>query len=261
MMRLGQRDRRRRGSAVIVAIAVIVIVGFLGSAMVAAVRVGAGATVGRVQGAQANLLADAGIEWACVQETGTAGPMELGGGTFEVAADGDEWVATSTAGDATRQARCEPAPAEEELTEGTTYVDGSRDGLVGWIVTFRLVNTSDEDVEFNRVKVTWDSPTAYFEALSVRVFEYQWYGLLWSYLLDPGQPRFGSGETRQLNVWSSVTIPAHHTARFSLSMFREGQDPGEGGDLVDMNGTELTVDLLQNSVPVGQVEVGLPPEP
>ncbi len=252
----------RRGSAAIVAVAVIVIVGFLGAALMGTIQLGSHEAVGRSHEVQAELLADAGIEWAVLQGGGTSHPISLAGGTFEVVQDGEDWVAMSAVGQATRQVRCRLlTESDDGLTEGLTYVNGSRKTQHHWQTQFLIMNTSEETVRFNQVRVTWGAPEAYFEAIDVSVLQGQSYGIVWDYLQDSGQQRFGSGETRQLNSASFVDIPAHHTAEMTLGQFRQRQGHQPSGGLVNMSEAELTIDFFHNSSKVGSVQVLTAPEP
>jgi hypothetical protein len=253
--------RRQAGAAAIVAVAIIVILGALGATLVATARIGHVDTVYRIQEAQAFYDADAGIAWATRQESETLAPMSLGAGTFSVAQVGDAWVSVGASGDARRQIRSEPQPAGESISNGLDYVADSRIELDGWFVRVVMMNATDADMTFNKIKATWDDPEAYYQTVFINVLnESPWLGTwAWTYLAEPGFSRAGSGETKQFNLTDSITIPAHHSASVWLDFFRENQH-GSGGDVVNMDDTEFTIQFLNGDSVVGTIVAGTRPE-
>ncbi|MFH1731182.1 MAG: hypothetical protein ABIF82_05990 [Planctomycetota bacterium] len=251
-----RRRRSTRGSAAVMAAAIIVIAGFLGMALMASVRVRGAASTNPVLAMQAYYIADAGTEWASMTDSATDGPVSFASGSFEVTADGDAWVTVAGAADTKRTINCEPVDAETPLAADLDYVLGSREEDDDQ-AKFLLMNNTGSDVTFTRMKVTWSSPTAYFERLKLKVEQGQDYHDIWKHDEDPAG-RWGSGETRDLTGVSSVTIPAHYTGTFELEKFEESRS---GGHKVDMANTQFTFDFYNGSTPVGQVVVDIPPQP
>ena len=254
--RQGKRAHRQSGSVAIVAAALIVILGFIGVAMMTSMRLTGSNTTNHILATQAHYAADAGVEWACKQDSATSSPVSFASGTFEVTANGDAWVSVAEADETKRTMECEPAEGggEGDLIEGPNYVTGSRsrvddnDQYVG----FLFMNTSGSSVTFNKMKMTWASPEAYATAVVIRVIGGTDYDKVW----DKEDYYWGSGETRQFNKVSSVTIPAHYTAEIELQDFKEDRY-GSGG--VNMDSAEFVIDFYNGSTHVGQITVGLAP--
>jgi hypothetical protein len=259
---LAARSRRRRsGGALIVAVAIIVVLGALGATLVTTARIGHVDVLYRIREAQAFAAADAGIAWAARQEAETLAPMSLGGATFSVTKVGDDYVSVGTAGDAQRQVRVELQPAGETISNGLDYVADSRFELDGWLMRLLMVNHTDADITFNKIKVTWEGPEAYYQTVFINVLnESPWLGTwVWTYLAEPGNVRAASGETKTFNVASSLTLPARHTAAVWVDFFRENQT-GWGGGMVNMDDVEFTIQLLNGDTVVGTVYAGTRPE-
>ena len=250
------RARRQAGAAVIVAVTVIVLIGFFGGVLMSGIRVANMGSASHFVGTQADFTADAAVEWACQEDSATSAPIVFGGGTFEVSADGDAWACT-VADEGTRQTvRCEPEELQGSISNGLDYILGSRE----WDkedVEFLLLNATDTPITFNKLKVTWDSPTAYFEEVQVKVKSGTNYGKVWDHDKEPGDIRWGSGETHQFNKKPSVTIPAHYTAEMELEEFKKNPT---GGSKRNVRNTEVTIDFYYNAAHVGQIEVGLSPK-
>lgn len=250
------RRRSTRGSVAVMAAAMIVIAGFLGMALMSSLRVRSAAATSHILATQAYYIADAGTEWASMTDSATDGPVSLASGSFEVAADGDSWVTVAGAADTKRTINCEPITVEAPLAANLDYVLGSRkedDDKA----QFLLMNNTGSDITFTRMKVTWSSPTAYFEKLKLKVEQGQDYHDIWKHDKDPAG-RWGSGETRDLTEISSVTIPAHYTGTFKLEKFKESRS---GGHKADMANTQFTFDFYNGSTPVAQVVVDIAPQP
>ena len=252
----GKRTCRRRGSVAIVAAALIVLVGFLGVAMMTSMRLTGSNTTNHILATQAHYVADAGVEWACRQDTATTGPMSFASGTFDVTANGDAWVAVAEADETKRTMECEPVEGEDGLVEGLDGVTGSRSQGSGdnQYVGFLLMNTSDSSMTFNKMKITWASPEAYASKVVMRIINGTDYDVVW----DKDDYNWGSGETRQFNKVSSVTIPAHYTAEIELQDFKEDKY-GSGG--VNMDSAQFVIDFYNGSTHLKQITVGLGPQP
>jgi len=248
--------RRQRGSAAIVAAAIIVIVGFLGAAMMSSVRVHTTATVNYIQGTQAYYIADAGVEWACMEDSATSGPVSFSSGSFEVAADGDNWVVTAESGDTRCAMECDAQEQTGAVPTGLCYVLGSREEDDPEEVEFFVMNASSSDITFDTLKVTWDSPTAFFEDLEIEIVDGIDYDVVWDHEDEPGNYQWGSGETKDFTRVSSVTIPAHCLAEFDLEEFEES---ATGGSDRDMRNTEVTIEFYDGTTLVGEITVELAP--
>jgi len=257
-MTMWQTSRRRMtsGSAAVLAAAIIVIAGFLGMALMSSLRVRGAASTSPVLATQAYYIADAGTEWASMMDTETDGPMTFASGSFEVTADGDAWVTVAGAAGTKRTIDCEPIDAEAPLVGGLEYVLGSRKDKDDK-AEFRLMNNSGGAVTFTRMKVTWSSPTAYFEKLKLKVEQGQDYHDIWKHDEDPAS-RWGSGETRDLTETASATIPQHYTGTFKLEKFKQSRS---GGSKADVANTQFTLDFYNGSTPVAQVVVDIAPQP
>ena len=252
-----RRRHRRAGSAAVAAVAIIVLVGFLGITLVGGTRTTGADLVNRIQEAQGYYIADAGIEWSLEQEVGTPVPMSFGPGTFEVTQDASEWVSLSEVGRARRQVRCEPEPDGLIISEGFDYVAGSRMSIFGQFVRFLIMNNTDEDITFDRIKVTWSGSTAYFEILYMYMLGGGSEIGLWSWGLN-GWQRFGSGETHEFNLTGSFTLEPHRTAAVWLDLFRENQGI-PGGGFVNMTNVEFHIEFINGSTTVGEVHAGQRP--
>ena len=114
------------------------------------------------------------------------------------------------------------------------------------------VNNTGHDITFGAVKVTWGSPTAYFEELEIKIEDGTDYHAVWDYV-DNGNERWGSGETEELNQVSSVTVPKYYTAKIKLKKFKTART-GAGSD-ADMDATELTLDFYNGADHVADVVV------
>ena len=247
--------RHRRGSVAVLAVAIIVIVGFLGAALVSVLQTTALGGANSALAHRAYYIADAGIEWACRQDSATAGPVTFAGGTFEVSADGDLWVSVGIADIARRIVRCDPIPILS-ISEGLDYVLGSRQEHHSK-TPFLLMNNSDAPIVFDRVKLSWDSPTAYSEKMQINVKNYNDYKAVWTYENDDGT-RWTNGQTRVFTEVASVTIPVHYTAEIKPEKFTANAD---GTGAVDLNSTTLTVDLYNGSTHVAQFIIDPPVQP
>jgi len=247
--------RHRRGSAAVLAVAIIVIVGFFGTALVSVLLTTSLREGHNVLGDRAYYIADAGIEWACRQDGETAGPVAFAEGTFEVSADGDVWVSVGTAEMARRTLRCEPISVLS-ISNGLDYVIGSRQEHHSKI-PFYIMNNTTSNIVFDRMSFTWDSPTAYIEKMKLDVIDFQNYGTIWNYAHDPAG-RWTSGETRQFTTGGPVTIPPHYTAFVKPEKIC-AQSDGHGS--VDMNSTTVTVRLYNGSTLVGEVILDPPVQP
>jgi len=250
------KAQHRRGSAAIAAVAIIVIVGFLGAALISSLQLTNASTVNHVLGVQAYYTADAGVEWACKQDSATPAPITFADGTFEATADGSDWVSVGEVGEAKCTLRCDPAPVQGPISNGLDVVLGSREEH--WSKTpFQVMNNTTGDITFNKMKVDWDSPTAYFQKIQIKVINGTDYKEVWKYEDDP-EGRWTNGDTRQFNQVASVTIPAHYTAAIKMEGYRAG---GDGTGSVDMNSTTLIVTLYNNDTLVHQLTVDTAPQP
>jgi hypothetical protein len=212
-------------------------------------------TTNHILATQAHYVADAGVEWACKQDSATSGPMTFASGTFEVTANGDAWVSVAEADETKRTMECEPEEAAPAMTTGLEYVLGSRiydkDD-----VQFLLVNTSDSSITFDTLKVTWSSPTAYFEEIQISISGGTYYGRVWDHDDESGNYRWGKGQTKDFTRTSSVTLPAHYMATFQLNNFVKNKT---GGPSRNVSNTEVTIDFYYGATPKGQITVGLAP--
>jgi hypothetical protein len=255
--------RRQAGSAAIIAIAVIILVGFIGSALVHNLCVADVATANNLSGIRAAYVADAGTEWAVNRGAPTSGSLDFGGGSFEVSQEGDAWVCQARVGEAQRTVRCRPevSGGEEGGGDGSglMYILGSREESAwGVHVEFLVINVSGSPITFDRLTVSWSSPTAYFQEVEARVLYGTDYDEVWRWR-DNGYERWGSGETHAFNHSAgSVTVPAHSTAEIQLKTFRNSRTGWLTG-YADMNGTEVAIEFLNGAASVGQITVGLPP--
>lgn len=247
--------RHRRGSAAVLAVAIIIIVGFLGAALVSVLQATALGEANSALAHRAYYIADAGIEWACKQDSATAGPVSFAGGTFEVSAGGGLWISVGTADMARRTIRCGPVSVLS-ISEGLDYVLGSRQEHHSKII-FLLMNNSDSPIVFDRIRLSWDAPTAYAEKMQINVKNYNDYKEVWRYENDDGT-RWTNGETRVFTEIASVTIPVHYTAEIKAEKFSANAD-GEGA--VDLNSTTMTVDLYNGSTHVAQFIIDPPVQP
>lgn len=258
-MTVWQTSRRRRstrGSVAIMAAAIIVIAGFLGMALMSSLRVRGAASTSPVLAAQAYYIADAGTEWALMMDSETDGPITFASGSFEVTADGDTWVSVSAAADTKRTINCEPMDIGAPLVAALDYVLGSRKSKDD-NAEFRLMNNTGGAVTFTKMKVTWSSPTAYFEKLKLKVEQGQDYHEIWRFGNDAAG-RWGSGETRDLTETASATIPQHYTGTFKIEKFKQSRS---GGSKADIANTQFTLDFYNGTTPVAQVIVDIPPQP
>ena len=250
-----RRAQRQAGSVAVVAAAIIVIVGFIGVAMMTSMRLTGSNTTNHILATQSHYTADAGVEWACKQDSATGGAVSFASGTFEVTADGDEWVSVAEADQTKRTMECEPEEVTPPMATGIEYALESRDGGK-YDVKFYVMNTSDADITFNKLKVTWSNPSAYFEEVKIKVENGTDYHEVWEYEDEPDEYRWGSGETKQFTQVSNATVPAHHIAKIELKGFKKYQT---GGSKRNMQTTEVTVDFYNGSTNVGQITVGLAP--
>lgn len=247
----GEKTRRQRGNVAIVAAALIVIVGFLGVAMMTSMRLTGSNTTNHILATQAHYVADAGVEWACKQDSATSGAISFASGTFEVTANGDAWVSVAEANETKRTMECEPEEATPAMATGLEYVLGSRvydkDD-----VQFLLTNTSDSGITFDTLKVTWSSPSAYFEEVRISISGGTDYGRVWDHDDESGNYRWGKGQTKDFTRTSSVTLPAHSLATFQLNNFKKYQT---GGPDRQMKNTQVTIDFYYGSTHKGQIIV------
>ena len=250
-----RRSRRRRGSAAVVAIAVVILVGFFGAALLSGLLIDTSTATSHALGAQAYYIADAGIEWACKQDSETSVPTSFGNGTFEVSAEGGLWVSVGIADMARRTIRC-GAIATLSISEGLDYVLGSRQEHHSKIIFF-LMNNSDSPIVFDRIRLSWDSPAAYAEKMQVDVENYNDYKDVWRYENDDGT-RWTNGQTRVFTETASVTVPVHYTAEIKAEKFAANPD---GTGAVDLNSTTMTVDLYNGSTHVAQFIIDPPVQP
>ena len=250
------RTRRQAGSVAIVAAALIVVLGFLGAAMMTSIRLAGANTTNHILATQAYYIADAGTEWAAMTDSETTNPMSFASGSFEVTADADSWVSAAEAGDTSRTIDCEPIEVEAPLVAGLDYVLGSREEDDDK-AKFLLMNNTGSAITFTKMKVTWGNPTAYFEKMKLKVESGQDYHEIWKHDHDPAS-RWGAGETRDFTEVSSVTIPAHYTGKFELKNFKQNRS---GGPKADITNTQFTLDLYNGTTFVAQVLVDIPPQP
>ena len=243
-----------RGSAAIVAVAIIVLVGFLGSALVASLRITSAEKANEIQAAQARYVADAGIEWACNEAAPTTAPVAFGNGFFEVAADGSAWRSVGTVGAAQRVMRCQPRLSWDPISHGLDAVPGSRFGTDQFSVEFLVLNSTDSPITFDGLTPSWTTPpVAYIEQVWIRVLRGTDYGKVWDY---EDNERWPNGTTKQFTRVPSVTIPAHCTAEVRLLDFSGKKDKHNPAN---MSNNEVTVVFRSGASQVGQVTIGVAP--
>ena len=249
----GPFNRRRRssrsGSAAILAVALILLLGFFGAGLMSSMCGTSTSVSGHVLAAQAYYIADAGAEWAGRQAESTTAPVTFGGGTFEVTADGGMWVVAAERGKARCEVRCETAP---NVTADMDSAVGSRKANKNEHVEFLAVNNTGEDIVFDTMNVTWGGVTAYFEKIEIKIEKGTDYHAVWDYQND-GAQRWASGETKQLNKVASVTVPKFFTAKIKLRSFKDVSS-GAGAN-VDMDATAFTIGFYNGATLVAEVAV------
>jgi|GEM_PF-5355779 len=256
--------RRRAGSAAIVGVAVIALVGLIGASLLSSALVSNTAQATRSLAVQSYYIAEAGVEWASKHASETAEPIAFGGGQFEIVESGVVWNSVATTGDARCTMECNvspnPPPSTATGDGGLEYILRSRYYGTSYNVEFRFMNTSNSSVSFDGLKVTWDSPTAYFEQINARVYNDNNYGWVWKYNQDSPQYRWGSGDQKSFNrnSGSTVTVPAHYTCELRLQEFYWNRSGWAGWGL-DMLNTEVDIEFYMGSEKVGELTVGLPP--
>ncbi len=246
--------RKQLGSAAIAAIAVIVLVGLIGSALVSSLRIGSRSQTSLLQATQAFFIADAGIEWACKQNSPTPFPMTLANGTFTVTSAGGQWVSLATVGDTRCTFRCQPLPAGEPISHGLDSVTGSRAGSDQFSAKFLVLNSTDSPITFNSLTPAWGD-TAYFEQVNIRVLLGTDYGTAWHYTSN-GNLRWGDAENEQFNQIPSATIPAHRTMEIELKNFSRRRNRSNPYNIKD---SSLTVTFFNGAANVGQVNIDTAP--
>ena len=255
--------RSQAGSAAIVGVAVIVLVGLIGASLVSSVRVTSTSQANRSMAFQACYAAEAGVEWASKHATATTAPIAFGPGHFEIVANGEVWNSVGTVGDAKCVIECNVSsnpPSTSTGDGGLEYVLRSRYWDDYYDVNCRIMNTSGSSIQFNAMKVTWGSPSAYFERVNISVYNGTNYGSMWRYNWDSPSRRWGSGEQKSFNKNGSttVTIPAHYTFELRLELFSHRQSGSHGGRQ-NMRSTEAAVEFYMNSEKTGELTIGLVP--
>jgi hypothetical protein len=257
--------RRRQGSAAIVGVAVIVLVGLIGASMVSSTRVAGTSQAYRSMAVQSLYVAEAGVEWASKYATATDAPKPFGPGQFEVVSSGEVWNAIGRVGEAKTVIECNVSPNPPSTSTGDgglEYVLRSRYYDNYYDINCRIMNTSEESISFNAMRITWGSPSAFFERVQVNVFNGPNYGAMWRNSWESPKRRWGSGEKRSFNKsgngGTTVTVPAHYTFELRLERFSRKQSGNHGGR-INMRSTEATIEFYMGDELVGEIEVGLVP--
>jgi len=258
--RIGALGRRREaGSAAIVGIAIIVLVGFIGNWLVSSARMASATQANASMAAQTYYIAEAGAEWACKHGTATSSPLSFGSGQFEIVENADAWDSVATVGDTTCTIECTVSPNPPSTATGDggiEYVLRSRE-YTSSTVEFRIMNTSNNSIKFDGLKVTWSSPTAYFERVTARIFNGTNYGNVWRYNDENPRWRWGSGDQYTFTRGSGVTLPPHYTAELNFVNFRRNKTGGRGSR--DMRNTEFEIQFYLDDAEVGDITVERPP--
>ena len=254
-MRVFSHTRNHQaGSVAIVAAFIIVVVGFLGSAMVSELLVSNRSQAAAVQATQAYYIADAGVEWAANKGAGSGAPVSFGNGTFTVTSDAGAWVALASVGNARRQVRCEAVTA---VPSGLDYVIDSRTiaGRNDEEFKFRVVNNQLASVTINKMKVSWDAPIAFFEQIKINVLTVHDYTEVWKYEAN-GNVRWANGELKAFNQDPSVAVGQYKTMEIMVKDYKTLQTGP--APRVYFTNTIMTLQFSNNDTLVGEVVVDLP---
>lgn len=244
------RDREA-GSAAVIAIFIVVVIGLIGSSLVSTLVATSTSLASSVQATQAYYVADAATEWAANRQAGSATPVLFGNGTFTVTSSAGVWVATGSVGTARRQIRSEVMTA---VPSGLDYVVDSRN-VTDKEFKFRVVNNQLASVTINRMRVSWDAPVAFFEKLAINVLGVKDYGDVWDYN-KVGAVRWANGDLKSFTNDPFVPVPMYRTMEIKVKEYKTLQT-GAAPRAVLTN-TIMTIQFYNNDTQVGEVEVDLP---
>lgn len=115
------------------------------------------------------------------------------------------------------------------------YKNATREPNKNQDVKFKLENNSGATVSLTHMTVSWDSPTAYYEEIKIKVEGGIDYRAVWKFQ-DNGNVRAASGEKVYFN--SIVVIPDGSIAKVEIKKFK--QNPN-GGAEQDMDNTSFNI--------------------